>query len=90
MKDNLVATERILKSLGNRRRLAIIRYLKGQKEAVVGDIATEIKLSFKATSKHLAILTTADILEREQKGLYMLYRISGTQSAIARTLFSIL
>ena len=54
--------ERHLKALANRRRLAILRYLKKHREAPVGEIAHEIKLSFKATSKHLAFLAAVDIV----------------------------
>lgn len=67
--------ERMLKALANRRRLAILRYLCREKEARVGTIAAEIKLSFKATSRHLQQLNAADIVEREQRGLEMWYRI---------------
>lgn len=67
--------ERILKSLANKRRLAIVGYLKKEKEATVGDIANKIRLSFKATSKHLGILAAADIVEKEQRGLQMWYRL---------------
>jgi|SRR3989338_6952618 len=59
--------EKILKVLASRRRLAILQYLKKSKEANVGDIAEEIKLSFKATSKHLAVLSAVDIIERAKK-----------------------
>lgn len=45
--------ERILKALANRRRLAILRHIRREKEARVGDIASAIRLSFKATSRHL-------------------------------------
>lgn len=68
--------ERTLKALANQRRLAIIRYLKKEKEASVGDIAENIKLSLKATSKHLGILAGADIVEKEQRSLQMWYRLS--------------
>lgn len=68
--------EKILKALANQRRLVIVRYLKEEKETTVGDIANKIKLSFKATSKHLAILYVANIVEKEQKGLQMFYRLS--------------
>lgn len=82
--------ERILKALANKRRLSILRYLAKQKEASVGDIADEINLSFNATSKHLRILYTADILNREQRSLRMFYRLLATPSAIVRTVLSIL
>ena len=92
MKNDLATTERIFKALGNRRRLAIVQFLKGRKEASVGDIADAIKLSFKSTSKHLAILVAVQILEREQKNLYMFYSISnpGLMSRFVRTLVFVL
>lgn len=69
-------TERILKALANKRRLAIVRCLKDGRAVSVGEIAEKIGLSFKATSKHLNLLFGADILEREQKSLQMFYRIA--------------
>jgi len=69
-------TEKILKALANRRRLTILKFLNRVTKASVGDIAKEIKLSFKATSKHLGILRGADILEKEQVNLMMLYRLN--------------
>ena len=76
--------ERILKALANRRRLAIVRYLRRTREATVGDIADEIKLSFKATSKHLSILFSADIVERDQRSREMYYRLSSDQDPLAK------
>jgi DNA-binding transcriptional ArsR family regulator len=80
--------ERLLKAFANRRRLAIVRHLKKQKEASVGDIAETIRLSLKATSKHLGILTAANVLDREQRGLQMFYRIADDVPALARALIS--
>ena len=68
--------ERVLKALANLRRLAIIKYLRKEKEATVGEIADKINLSFKATSKHLGILLSANIVEKEQRSLQMWYRLS--------------
>ena len=81
---NIKEIEKILKVLANKRRLAIIKYLKKEKEAKVGDIAEKIELSFKATSKHLALLLSADILEREQRGLQMWYKLSLSQHNIVK------
>lgn len=67
--------ERELKALANRRRLAIIKFLKRNKEASVGDIAEAIKLSFKSTSKHLAVLKGVDIVEHEQRSLSYYYKL---------------
>ena len=68
----------------------ILKYLKQNKEAPVGDIAAAIKLSFKATSKHLGILGTADILEKDQRGLLMYYRFSADQKSAAKHILSLL
>jgi len=76
--------ERILKALANRRRLAIVLYLKKAKEDTVGDVAAEINLSFKATSKHLAVLYAADIVEKEQRSLMMFYRLSPNLHHLAK------
>ena len=81
---NIKEIEKILKVLANRRRLAIIKYLKKNKEAKVGDIASEIQLSFKATSKHLGLLFNADIVEKEQRSLQMWYKLSSEQGYISK------
>jgi DNA-binding transcriptional ArsR family regulator len=78
--------EKTLKALASQRRLAIIRYLKDGRMAPVGDIAGKIDLSFKATSKHLNLLFGADILEREQKGLQMFYKIAGQLDEITASI----
>ncbi len=77
-------TERILKALANKRRLTIIKFLRKEKEATVGDIAEHIKLSFKATSKHLTVLLGADIVDRDQRGLEMWYELAPNPHHIAR------
>ncbi|MDO8589837.1 MAG: metalloregulator ArsR/SmtB family transcription factor [bacterium] len=76
--------ERLLKALANQRRLTIIKYLKKSKEATVGDIAEHIKLSFKATSKHLHVLAAVDIVEKEQRGLQMWYRLPSQPHHISK------
>lgn len=88
MKD--VELERIFKALANRRRVAIVRYLKKHKEASVGELSEAIKLSFPSTSKHLAVLASADIVEREQRSLLMFYRISPSASAPVRAILTTL
>lgn len=84
------ATEKILKALANRRRLAIVQFLHKTGKASVGEIATEIKLSFKATSKHLRILANADMLDREQVSLTMFYSLSRPVNAILRSVLTVL
>jgi DNA-binding transcriptional ArsR family regulator len=82
--------ERMFKAFANKRRLAIIRYVRKQREASVGDIASEIKLSFNATSKHLLLLSAANILDKEQRSLQMFYRIADELSPPARQALAIL
>lgn len=82
--------ERIMKALANRRRLSVLRFLKMKKEANVGDIAEEIKLSFKATSKHLGVLYGAGIVDREQRSLQMFYHPSSDLPLPARSIISFL
>ena len=80
--------ERTLKALANRRRLAILRYLDRKKEAKVGAIAAAIKLSFKATSRHLQQLSASDIVERDQRGLDVWYRVEKKLSVPVKTILA--
>lgn len=82
--------ERVFKVFANRRRIAIVMYLRKKNEATVGDVAEEIKLSFKATSKHLIILANAGVVESEQRSLQMFYTVSKNLSSAVRTILSIL
>ena len=77
--------EKIFKALANRRRLAIIAYLKKDKEATVGEVARKLKLSFNATSKHLRILYLADIVEEDQRALEVYYRLSQTPPTVFKS-----
>jgi DNA-binding transcriptional ArsR family regulator len=81
-------TEKTLKVLGNRRRLAIIRYLRGRTEASVGSIARAIDLSLTSTSKHLNRLFIADVLERNQRCLVVYYRIAPAQKPLVRAILT--
>ena len=76
--------EKILKALANRRRLQIIKILKKKKKVMVGDIADIIKLSFTETSKHLGVLYSAGIVDREQKSLQMWYSPSNNTHPIVK------
>lgn len=87
---NIVKLERPLKALANRRRLAIVAHIKKRREASVGDIADAVRLSIKATSKHLGVLYSADILEREQRNVHMFYRISKEVPEVTRGLLAFL
>ncbi len=71
--------ERSLKALANRRRLGILGRLKKNGEATVGDLARGIHLSIRATSRHLGILFAANIVEKDQRGLLVFYRLRAVQ-----------
>lgn len=82
--------EKQLKAVANRRRLAILKYLKQNRGATVSDIAGHIKLSFRSTSKHLGILAANDIVDREQSSLHMVYRLSQSQRQAVHHILSLL
>ena len=86
----MIKLDKLLKATANKRRLAILKYLKTAREATVGDIAESIKLSFKATSKHLKILDDVDIVEKEQRSKQVYYCLSGNQNSLVKHLLSIL
>ena len=79
--------ERMFKALANRRRIAILFFLKKEGEATVGEISRAIRLSFAATSRHLGVLSGVDFLEKDQRSLSVFYRIA--EKSKERILFSI-
>ncbi|KKR46322.1 MAG: Transcriptional regulator, ArsR family [Parcubacteria group bacterium GW2011_GWB1_40_14] len=82
--------EKIFKAFANKRRLAILAYLKRSGEATVGDIAAEIKLSFKSTSKHLYVLAAADIIEKDQRGPQVFYQLTPNPRSSVRQLIDLI
>lgn len=73
---DLKTLERIHKAVANRRRLAIIANIKKEKEMPVGKIAARIKLSLKSTSRHLAVLFSANVVEKNQRSTEVFYRLA--------------
>ena len=86
--------EKNLKALANKRRLFILKFLKYKNspaEASVGEIATHINLSFKSTSRHIAILRAQDIIEvGSQKNLQVFYRLSDNKKPEIKSIISII
>ena len=68
--------EKVLKALANERRLKIIKILKRSSELSVGEIAEEIGLSFRSTSRHLTLLYRAGVLEQERRANLVEYKIT--------------
>jgi len=85
---NLRAYEIVLKALANKRRFAIVEFLKKNGEATVGEIAETIKLSFTSTSKHLLILDKADILIKDQRNKEVYYMVASDTSRLAKQILS--
>lgn len=77
---DLMTVERTIKAFANRRRLAIVSYLKLVGSASVGDISRRIRLSFKSTSNHLSVLSAAGVLDKEQIGLTVMYSLASPRS----------
>lgn len=86
----LKGLERVLKALANKRRLAILRFLKKGGESNVTEIAEEIKLSVKSTSRHLSVLFAVDLVERDQRSLEVYYRCPTSFPSVIKSVVSIL
>ena len=80
MSTTTEAIAKHLKALANKRRLMIIFYLRNGRQVSVGEIAQEIKLSFKSTSRHLAVLRAAEIVLSEQQSLAQMYQLAQPHS----------
>lgn len=81
---NTKELEKILKVLASKRRLDIIKLLKQKRKIPLTEIAKEIKLSKKSTSKHLRILYSTGFLEREFIGLEVSYSLAIANEKITR------
>lgn len=84
----IIQAEKTLKALANRRRLKILKYLSGNRRASVTELAGYLKISLKATSKHLAVLKSADLVDSEQVSLSIFYGLSSSLPKIAQEVIS--
>lgn len=66
----------VFRALANINRLKIIQMLSGGHKMNVGDIAAELKISFKATSNHLAILKNLDVVEAQGAAGHVFYSLN--------------
>lgn len=83
-----VDVERVFRALANKRRINIVCLLKDKRVMSVGEISVEMKLSLTATSRHLTILYGAKLVEKEQKGLEVYYRINASLSSEVRNVIA--
>ena len=72
--------EKLLKAVANKKRIAILRRLAAG-SATVGEIARAIKLSMKATSRHLQILSGAGYLSCDRQSLFVHYKLDPSLDA---------
>lgn len=72
---NTKAWVKVFKAFGNEGRLKILQLLFDGKERTVSEIAKHIKISLKATSKHLIILDNLGFLESTGKNGRVFYTI---------------
>lgn len=82
--------EKMYKMLANRRRLAIIKFLAKRSKATVSQVAAEINLSFKATSKHLLLLKNAGLIDSQQLALERHYYLESKNNPFIKHVLSIL
>ncbi len=76
---NINEFERQYKALANGKRLAILKHLSSTQRASVGQIAKEVGLTLKATSKHLGILSAIDALEKSKQSSLVFYSLAKKQ-----------
>ncbi|OGZ99940.1 MAG: hypothetical protein A3C07_02830 [Candidatus Sungbacteria bacterium RIFCSPHIGHO2_02_FULL_47_11] len=66
----------IFRALANINRLKIIKMLSGGYRMNVGDIAQTLKISFKATSNHLAMLKNLDVMDAQGTAGHVFYSLN--------------
>jgi len=81
-------TVQILKALANERRLKILRILNNDPGKSVSDLAGDIHLSFKATSRHLQKLKDARLVLSEQRNTNQHYYLCKEISPIVKGLIN--
>ncbi|MDO8576666.1 MAG: metalloregulator ArsR/SmtB family transcription factor [bacterium] len=89
-RNRIIESERVLKALANRRRLAILQLLHTKGPASVGNIAEHIRLSFAATSRHLRALAGTDLVETEQVNTTVNYSLPKNRHPALDTILKIL
>ncbi|OGZ66038.1 MAG: hypothetical protein A3C58_00550 [Candidatus Staskawiczbacteria bacterium RIFCSPHIGHO2_02_FULL_34_10] len=73
---NNKAVAQIFKAMGNERRLLILKHLFSKKELTVGEISKLIELSFKSVSRHLTVLSNANLVTVKQINLNRYYSLN--------------
>lgn len=83
----LKETENLLKAAGDRTRLRILKMLEGGPLCVC-QIVEALGLSQSTVSRHLSVLSAAELVEDESRGKWTFYRIARLKSPEARRLLA--
>jgi len=65
----------VLKALANKKRLEILRLLNKELMLRLTEISEKIDLSYKSTSRHLLILSSASLIRQKREGSWMIYSL---------------
>jgi DNA-binding transcriptional ArsR family regulator len=79
--EQAAAAARMLKLLGNERRLLILCFLITQGEMKVGDLVEAVNLSQSALSQHLALLREEGLVAFRRESQTLHYRVSDPRAA---------
>jgi len=85
--QTLQTLSRELKIVADENRLGILKFLKKRKSASVGEISDSLKISFKATSKHLLLLVKRGILVRHPDNPFVIYSLSANPPELIKKIF---
>ena len=89
MKKDIKDWATIHKGLGNQNRLRILQLLNQTKRLSVTDLAGELKISFKNTSRNLAILRHLGLVEFEGRADRVYYSLSSKLDSEIHKILSI-
>jgi len=86
---NNLKLEKVAQALSNDDRLIIIKMLL-QKDMCVSDIQKELFLEQSTTSHHLTKLRNTGLIDREQRGVFVYYRIANEYNDILNRIMTLL
>ncbi len=78
-KNEIKSSARLLKAMGNERRMDILYQLEG-KEINVGELEKKVGLSQSALSQHLAVLRNEDIVKTRRVAQTIYYSIKSEKA----------
>ncbi len=69
LNEEILKLEKFLKTLANKRRLAVLKHLAKVKTATLSDLAEVAGISEKSMSKHLQFLDNVGLIEKTTSGV---------------------